>query len=75
LPKKIETGCSRTRAVQLQRLLGWTFVLSGLALVAIWLLPISASVAMGISTPVFVTIAAVSLFGVIRRLQPPREVH
>ncbi|MEN1727028.1 MAG: hypothetical protein AAGJ52_01185 [Pseudomonadota bacterium] len=75
LPKKIETGCAKTRAVQMQRLLGWTFVLSGFALVGIWLLPISEGLAMGISAPVFLTIASVSLFGVLRRGQPPSEVH
>lgn len=37
LPKKIEPGCSRTRGLAIQRLLGWTFVVTGLAALAIWL--------------------------------------
>jgi hypothetical protein len=38
LPKKIEPGCSRTRGLRIQRLLGWTFVITGLLAIPIWLL-------------------------------------
>ena len=42
LPKKIEQGCSRTRALAIQRLLGWTFVVTGLVALVIGLtLPVS----------------------------------
>lgn len=42
LPKKIEPGCSRTRGLAIQRLLGWTFVVTGLvALVTGLTLPIA----------------------------------
>lgn len=37
LPKKLEPGCSRTRGLAIQRLLGWTFVVTGLVAVVIWL--------------------------------------
>lgn len=37
LPKKIEPGCSRTRGLAVQRLLGWTFVITGLAALIVWL--------------------------------------
>jgi len=37
LPKKIEPGCARTRALAIQRLLGWTFVVTGLATLVVWL--------------------------------------
>jgi len=37
LPKKIEPGCSRTRGLAIQRLLGWTFVVTGLIAVVVWL--------------------------------------
>lgn len=37
LPKKIEPGCSRTRGLAVQRLLGWTFVITGLAALVVWL--------------------------------------
>ena len=42
LPKKIEPGCSRTRGLAIQRLLGWTFVVTGLVALVIGLtLPIA----------------------------------
>lgn len=37
LPKKIEPGCSRTRGPAIQRLLGWTFVVTGLVALVVWL--------------------------------------
>src|SRR6056297_2341964 len=37
LPKKIEPGCSRTRGLAIQRLLGWTFVITGLVALVVWL--------------------------------------
>lgn len=37
LPKKIEPGCSRTRGLAVQRLLGWTFVVTGLVAPVVWL--------------------------------------
>ena len=37
LPKKIEPGCSRTRGLAIQRLLGWTFVVTGLVALVVWL--------------------------------------
>lgn len=38
LPKKLQSGCSRTRGLAIQRLLGWTYVVTGLVAVVIWLL-------------------------------------
>lgn len=38
LPKKIEPGCSRSRSLAMQRLLGWTFVIGGSAQALLWLL-------------------------------------
>lgn len=37
LPKKIEPGCSRSRGLAVQRLLGWTFVVTGLVALVVWL--------------------------------------
>lgn len=37
LPKKVEPGCSRTRGLRIQRLLGYTFVVTGLLAVPVWL--------------------------------------
>lgn len=38
LPKKIEPGCSRSQSQAIQRLLGWTFVVTGLIAIAVWLI-------------------------------------
>lgn len=41
LPKKIEAGCARTRALSMQRLFGWVFVIGGLLQAAVWLSPLA----------------------------------
>jgi len=65
LPKKIEPGCSRTRSLAIQRLLGWTFVITGLIGAAIWL-----TVPMALAKPVGLTAYGVavllSIFAVVR---------
>ena len=60
LPKKIEPGCKRSRFLPVQRLLGWTFVITGLALAALWLSPLQPETAKWISLPIY---AAMVLFG------------
>jgi len=61
LPKKIEPGCSRTRGLKIQRLLGWTFVITGLIGAAIWL-----TVPMALARPVGMTVYGVAvLFSVL----------
>ena len=50
LPKKIESGCSRTRGLAVQRLLGWTFVVTGMVALVIWLAtPMAYAKAAGLS--------------------------
>jgi len=65
LPKKIEPGCSRTRGLAIQRLLGWTFVITGLIGAAIWL-----TVPMALAKPAGLTVYGVavlfSIFAVVR---------
>jgi len=59
LPKKIEPGCRRTRGLRIQRLLGWTFVVTGLLALPIWLLtPIEYARIAGLSLYVLAIIFA-----------------
>ena len=65
LPKKIEPGCSRTRGLAIQRLLGWTFVVTGLVAVVVWLtVPMAYAKAAGLSIYAIAVLFAV--FAVIR---------
>lgn len=61
LPKKIEPGCSRTRGLAIQRLLGWTFVVTGLLAAVVWL-----TVPMELAKPVGLSLYGVAvLFGIV----------
>jgi len=65
LPKKIEPGCSRTRGLAIQRLLGWTFVVTGLVALVVWLtVPMAYAKAAGLSIYAIAVLFAV--FAVIR---------
>lgn len=73
LPKKAEPGCSRTRGLALQRLIGWTFVLGGGAQGLIWLLVPAVDetlVVMTIGT--YVVMALTILIG-LRRIRSSSE--
>lgn len=71
LPKKVveqnESGCSHSRALNAQRFLGWSFVLGGLSLVILWLLPINEDVARILSVVIYAAIAAATLIGILKR--------
>lgn len=69
LPKKIEAGCSRPRSRRIQRLLGWTFVVTGLIAVPIWLLaPMDYARVAGLSLYALAVIFALwSVFRITRR--------
>jgi len=69
LPKKIEPGCSRTRGLAIQRLLGWTFVVTGLALVMVWLSPLSTDTAKWVSAPIYAAMLLVGGIGARRLLK------
>ena len=65
LPKKIEPGCSRTRGLAVQRLLGWTFVITGLVALVIGLtLPVSSAKPAGLF--IYAIAALFAVFAVIR---------
>ena len=65
LPKKVEPGSSRTRGLRIQRLLGYTFVLTGLTATPIWLFaPIDDARFAGLS--LYGVAVAFSLFAVTR---------
>jgi len=53
LPKKVEPGCSRNHGPALQRLFGWTFVVGGLLLTALWLSPLATDIARPISFVIY----------------------
>jgi len=73
LPKKIEPGCSRTRGLKIQRLLGWTFVITGLVGAAIWLtVPMAYARPAGLSVyGIAVLFAIVAVVRIRRRTEPP----
>ena len=50
LPKKAEPGCSPTRGLAVQRLLGWTFVVGGCVQALTWMLTPSTDETMAIVT-------------------------
>jgi len=65
LPKKIEPGCSRTRSLAIQRLLGWTFVVTGMVALVIWLaVPMAYAKTAGLSVYAIAVVFAV--FAVVR---------
>jgi hypothetical protein len=65
LPKKIESGCTRTRSLAVQRLLGWTFVVTGMVALVIWLAtPMAYARAAGLSL-----YAIAFVFGVVAVLR------
>ena len=65
LPKKIEPGCTRTRSLAVQRLLGWTFVVTGMVALVIWLAtPMAYARAAGLSL-----YAIAFVFGVVAVLR------
>ena len=65
LPKKIEPGCSRTRGLAIQRLLGWTFVVTGLVALVIGLtLPVAYAKTAGLA--IYVIAALFAVFAVFR---------
>lgn len=60
LPKNIESGCSRTRGLAIQRMLGWTFVITGLLSVLLWLtVPITYAWAAGMTLYGLAVISAI----------------
>lgn len=73
LPKKIETACRSSRSLGLQRLFGWTFVLVGLALVILWLLPLSENLAWIVSGVLYAALAIIVLIGLLRGRTGPSE--
>lgn len=65
LPKKIEPGCSRTKGLAIQRLLGWTFVVTGLMGLVVWLaVPMAYATTAGLSIYAIAVLFAV--FAVLR---------
>lgn len=65
LPKKIEPGCSRTRGLAIQRLLGWTFVVTGLVALVIGLtLPVPYAKTAGLF--IYAIAALFAVFAVVR---------
>jgi hypothetical protein len=73
LPKKIEKGCSRTRSLRIQRLLGWTFVVTGLLAIPIWLFaPMAWARLAGLSLYALAVVFAIgSVLRITRRSAPP----
>lgn len=71
LPKKREPGCSGSRGLAIQRLLGWTFVITGLIAAAIWLsMPIALAKPAGLAV-----YGAAVLFGVLATLRLRRRTE
>lgn len=67
LPKKPETGCGTTRSLAIQRLLGWTFVVTGLLLALLWLtLPMSEHIAWWVTAAIYAGMIGVPVIGVWR---------
>lgn len=66
LPKTIEPGCSRSRGQALQRLFGWTFVVGGLLLAALWLSPLSMHIARPLSMLLYGLMLASCVIGYLR---------
>jgi len=66
LPKKIEPGCSRSRGQALQRLFGWTFVVGGLLLAALWLSPLSMHIARPLSLLLYGLMLGSCVIGFLR---------
>lgn len=77
LPKKVEPGCSPTRGLAMQRLIGWTFVIGGVTQAVCWLLVPAVDEALVVITiGIYVVMSLFILFGLrrIRRdsvTQPP----
>jgi len=72
LPKKIEPGCSRTRGLAIQRLLGWTFVITGLIAAVVWLtVPMAYARPAGLSVYGIAVLFAIVAVLRIRRSAPP----
>jgi len=69
LPKKVEPGCERSRFLPVQRLLGWTFVVTGLALVVLWLSPLRIETAKWVSLPIYFAMLLVGGLGAQRLLK------
>ncbi len=66
LPKKVDAGCPRTRSLSLQRLFGWTFVIGGVLLAAMWLSPLATHLAMPLSFVLYALMFVVCLIGWLR---------
>lgn len=73
LPKKIESASPSSRRLGLQRLFGWTFVLVGLALVILWLLPLSENLVWILSAVLYAALAIIVLVGLLRGRTGPSE--
>lgn len=68
LPKKIEPGCSRTRGLAIQRLLGWTFVVTGIVALTVWLtLPLDLARVCGLAVYGVAVLFAIAAIVRIRR--------
>ncbi|MEX0916044.1 MAG: hypothetical protein WD397_01200 [Wenzhouxiangellaceae bacterium] len=67
LPKKSSTGCRTSRSTAVKRLMGWTFVLGGLALTVTWLLVPSVDEALGVITAgIYIAMGMVIVVGLQR---------
>ena len=66
LPKKVDAGCPRTRSLSLQRLIGWTFVVGGLLLAAMWLSPLATNIAKPLSFVLYALMFVICLIGWLR---------
>lgn len=72
LPKKVEAGCSRTRGLRIQRLLGYVFVVTGLLAVPIWLfMPLESARVVGLSLYGLAVVSSVVAVTRIRRRSEP----
>jgi len=68
LPKKPEPGCTGSRTQAIQRLLGWTFVITGLIAFTIWLtLPLAVAEVTGLAVYGAAVLFAIAAIVRIRR--------
>ncbi|MBY6203945.1 hypothetical protein [Halomonas denitrificans] len=69
LPKKVEPGCSPTRGLAMQRLIGWTFVIGGIAQAICWLLVPAVDEALVVVTVAIYILMALAILIGIRRIR------
>lgn len=66
LPKNTAAAYARTRSLTLQRLIGWTYVIGGLLLAALWLSPLATHIAKPLSFILYALMFAICLIGWLR---------